>query len=381
MAYKKKILVFIDWFLPGYKAGGPIRSVANLTAHLSDEFEFYIITRDTDYLETEPYASVKSNQWQEIAKNIHVFYFSKDFLSVKNIKNTIQTIDFDTVYINGIYSFYFSLLPVWLFRKSKKKIVVASRGMLSKQSFSSKNLKKKLFITFAQFFNFYKNVFFHTTNENEKQEIAKLNLKTSGFIIAPNLAPKISFDRISRTKKIKKLKLLSIARISKEKNILFAIQLLVKNKFKGKIEFDLYGSIYQPEYWNQCIEFIKTAPASIRITYKGIIDNKKIPEIIKDYHFSFLPSLGENFGHSILESMSFACPVIISDRTPWRNLEKQKAGWDIALDDEQKFIDTIQYCLDMNQKMYDEWSEAAYRFAKSFSENPQLIEQSKQIFY
>jgi len=28
---KKKILVFIDWYLPGYKAGGPVRSMANIS--------------------------------------------------------------------------------------------------------------------------------------------------------------------------------------------------------------------------------------------------------------------------------------------------------------------------------------------------------------
>ncbi len=78
MIYKKKVLVFIDWFLPGYKAGGPIRSIANLAAHLSNDIEFYIITRDTDYLETSPYPTVKSNQWQEIAPNINVYYFSSE---------------------------------------------------------------------------------------------------------------------------------------------------------------------------------------------------------------------------------------------------------------------------------------------------------------
>jgi hypothetical protein len=31
---KKKILVFVDWYLPGYKAGGQIRSVASMVGHL-----------------------------------------------------------------------------------------------------------------------------------------------------------------------------------------------------------------------------------------------------------------------------------------------------------------------------------------------------------
>jgi glycosyltransferase involved in cell wall biosynthesis len=376
----KKVLIFIDWFLPGYKAGGPIRSVANLTAHLSGDIEFFILTRDTDYLETTPYPTVNSNQWQEINKNIHVYYFSNDNLSIKNIQQEIKKIDFDTVYINGIYSFYFSLLPVWLFRKSNKKIVVASRGMLSKHSFSSKNFKKKLFINFVRFTGFYKNTFFHVTNETEKQEIEKLNFKTKAFLIAANLPPKINIDKINRTKKAKQLKLVSIARISKEKGTIEAIRILVESNFSGEIKFDLYGSIYQKEYWNKCIDLIKKAPGNIKIAYKGIIDNQNIPEIIKDYHFSLLTTLGENFGHSILESMSFSCPVIISDRTPWHNLEKEKAGWNIPLEKPEKFAEIIQYCIDMNQENYNIWSESAYRFAKKFSENPELKKQSLKLF-
>ncbi|MBI9061941.1 MAG: hypothetical protein JEZ14_08115 [Marinilabiliaceae bacterium] len=46
---KKKILIFIDWFLPGYKAGGPVRSMANMVEYLMEEYDFFIVTRNTDY--------------------------------------------------------------------------------------------------------------------------------------------------------------------------------------------------------------------------------------------------------------------------------------------------------------------------------------------
>jgi hypothetical protein len=43
MKLKKKILCFADYYLQGYKAGGPIQSIANLVENLSDEFEFPMI--------------------------------------------------------------------------------------------------------------------------------------------------------------------------------------------------------------------------------------------------------------------------------------------------------------------------------------------------
>ena len=49
---KKKILIVIDWFLPAYKAGGPIQSVANMANHLKNEFDFWIYTSNRDLNET-----------------------------------------------------------------------------------------------------------------------------------------------------------------------------------------------------------------------------------------------------------------------------------------------------------------------------------------
>ncbi len=378
---KKKILVFIDWFLPGYKAGGPIRSVANLAAHLSSEFEFFIITRNTDYLEDKAYVDVKANQWMHFLENITVYYFSKDQLNIKNLNKLVRDINFDIVYINGIYSFYFSLFPVYLFRKINVKVIVASRGMLSEQSFSSKNLKKKIFIFWAKLTGFYKNVFFHVTNKMEKEEVSKLIRNSKGFIIASNLPSKFEVPSFEKTiKKRGAVKLVSIARISKEKNTLHALQILSNANYIGNIYFDIYGSVYQRDYWNECLELIELLPANIMIEYKGEINNNKVIKTLENYHFLFLPTMGENFGHSILESFIAACPVIISDQTPWLGLEEKRIGWDISLLDTDKFTKTIQYCIDMKQEEYDKLSKNTYEFAREFANNPELIEQSKNLF-
>ncbi len=378
---KKKILIFIDWFLPGYKAGGPIRSVANLTAWLSNEFEFFIITRNTDYLENTPYPNIESNQWIKHSENIHAYYFSKNELSIKNIKKIVSEQHLDTVYINGIYSFYFSLLPVYIFKKTLKKVIVASRGMLSEHSFSSKNFKKKIFIFLANLTGFYKNVVFQVTNKREKEEVSKLIHNSKGYLIAPNLPSKINELPVkNRIKKERVLKLVSIARISKEKNTLFALQLLSKVNYSGKIYFNIYGSVYQRDYWNECLRIIKLLPENVVVKYKGEINNNIILKTVQNHHFLFLPTMGENFGHSILESFSAACPVIISNQTPWKNLEEKAVGWDIALADTDKFIKTIQYCIDMKQEEYNKLSENAYKFANEFANNPKLVEQSRKLF-
>ena len=55
MPKKIRILIFIDWFLPAYKAGGPIRSIANLVDNLHADFDFYIVTGDRDLGDKNPF--------------------------------------------------------------------------------------------------------------------------------------------------------------------------------------------------------------------------------------------------------------------------------------------------------------------------------------
>ena len=63
MPHKPTILAFNLFYLPGYRAGGPIRTLANMVDRLSDDFAFRIITQDRDAGEREPYADVARDSW------------------------------------------------------------------------------------------------------------------------------------------------------------------------------------------------------------------------------------------------------------------------------------------------------------------------------
>lgn len=403
----KKILIFIDWFLPGYKAGGPISSNANMVEHLKDEFEFYIITRDTDYCENTPYPNITPTVWNILPNGARVYYITAKALRIQTLVKICKTISFDLVYINGIYSFYFSLFPLVYFKYFKpKKVIIAGRGMLSDHTFSSKKLKKQLFYTLAKLTGLYHGITFHATNDNEAEQIRK-NVGFKGEVrIAPNLPPKITVpDKKTYPKKPGELRLISIARISPEKNTLFALQVLERLKAKGvrqegeeevSVTFDLYGTIYDESYWKECQAVIQQLPSHINVNYCGPLEKEKIQATIKQYHFLLMPSQGENYGHSIVESMLAGRPVIISDQTPWRNLENkveveglahgtlnQKtlcgSGWDISLNDPERFVDVIEYCIQIDQAEFDAMSEQTFLCAKQITENPAVLEANRLL--
>ena len=89
---RKKILIIIDWFLPGTKSGGPVRSYANMIAHLGDYHDFYIVTRDTDYCSDEVYPDIQSNTWNKLNEHTSVYYFSNDRLNKVNFQKLLEEI-------------------------------------------------------------------------------------------------------------------------------------------------------------------------------------------------------------------------------------------------------------------------------------------------
>lgn len=373
-------MIFIDWFLPGYKAGGPIQSCANLIAHLKEDYAISVITRDTDYCEEKPYSTVKSNAWNVLPDGVRVYYISKEQLNRKTIKQILSDEPFDVVYLNGIYSPYFTLFPLFFLKNKKDKtIVVAARGMLAEGALSIKKTKKKFFLSFTKLIGLFKDVVFHATTAVEAGDVKKHFGEKSKIRIASNLPKKITAQQLPlRIKKEGVVKLINIARIAPEKNLKYALEIL--QKIKGNVEFDFYGPIYNNDYWNECSVLIKAIPSHIKVNYRKSIESNQIENAFANYHFMLMPTQGENFGHIILESLSAGCPVIISNKTMWNDLQNKKAGWALPLSKPEQFVETIEKCVAMNQEEYHQLSVGAYELATSFINNKEFLEQNKKLF-
>ena len=376
---KKKIVVFIDWFTPGFKGGGSVRSYSNLVQHLSPYFDFYFITRDTDYCEIEPYSTVKSNQWNVLNDSLQVFYISKEKLSYNFLNSVLKTIDYDYAYVNGIFSKFFSIYPLLILRKTNKPTIVATRGMLASSALGIKSFKKKPFLLFASLIGLYQKVLFHATNKKEKQDILSALGKNNKVKIAPNL-PKIRFEQPIEyiDKKPGEIKLISLARISPEKNFEQLFKLLRQQT--GNITLDLYGTKDNQNYWLICEKLINSMPTNITINYCGVIDPIFIEETIKKVHFMISLTLGENFGHVILESFMANRPIIISDQTPWKNLKDKNVGWDLDLNNNIIINDTINDAINMGQEEFNTMVNSCNSFAQSILDDKESVQHSMNLF-
>jgi glycosyltransferase involved in cell wall biosynthesis len=261
-----------------------------------------------------------------------------------------------------------------------KRIIVAPRGMLAGSAINVKKGKKQLFLKVAQWLRLYKNVQWHVTNQAEANQVRQQIDSQATTTIANNLPRKVSTSFSPVVKAEGTLRLCSPARVAPEKNTLYAIQCLKDLPGDITVDLDLYGQIYNQDYWQECLSEIQQLPATITVTHRGFIQPEEIPTTIEQYHALFLPTRGENFGHIILESFMAGRPALISDQTPWRDLQTMQAGWGLPLTDQQQFSGVVNELANMNQSSYDKWCQGAWQLGQKSANDEALLEQYRKMF-
>jgi glycosyltransferase involved in cell wall biosynthesis len=395
------VLVLADWYLPGYRAGGPIRSIAHCVAQLNDRFRFRILTLDRDLGDREPYPSIVPNQW--IGNRTEIMYLRPGIGSYLRTLKLLWSMNEDTiVYLNSFFSRRSSMLPVWarwmgICRATK--FIVAPRGEFSPGALGINPLRKRFYIAAARFLQLYKKVIWQASSEFEAHDIraqfgAAEARRTTGdgrrqhagnfkrrsaIVVAPDLLctpPPI--DSRKKPKCPGSLRIAFISRITLMKNLDFALRRL--HAISGDVVFDIYGPIEDQKYWEECQQIIRRLPPNVRVCQFGEVPHEQVVRILLDHDLMFLPTRGENFGHIIFESLSAGCPVLLSDRTPWRALERDGVGWDIPLDDTKRFERVLQECIDMDELPFKQKSERAMIYALEKSVNPESVGAHQGLF-
>ncbi len=376
-----KVLILIDWFLPGNKAGGPVKSIYSLVSELQDKaIDFYIITLNTDINSKKTYENIISDSWTNY-KGLKIFYFSKSKFTVSNIIQVTKSISPDVIYINSFWSFKFSILPLFL----KKifllniPIIIAPRGMLAEGSLAIKSLKKKLFLLLSKVMKLHKKVIFHVTSLPEQKAVSELYKNSKVFFIDNMTSIKIHKEQVDKPENI--LKLIFLSRISPVKNLDYALKVLKELPMpnNAKIEMDIYGNNEDTDYWKICKEQIKQMPENIIVKYKGILNFDEVGSTILKYHFLFLPTRNENFGHAIVETLLCGRPVIISNQTPWNSVH-DFCGFVCDLQQPSCFQESILKALSMNNEKFVQFCENSTTFINQKLEIEKLRKEYLNMF-
>lgn len=380
MHTKPNILIFIDWFWPGYLAGGPVQSILSLVSYLNSDFNFKIITTNRDLNCTLSYPQIEPNKWIHSELNCEVYYAEPGSLNYESIKIIMDSCDFDLVYINSFFSKNFSIIPLQILNKyyKTKPVIFAPRGMLGEGALAIKKLKKRAFIWYAKISGLHNRVVWHATSAEEAQEIKRVINPKTALVQISNLPKKIKL--LSDKEKTQgQLRACFISRISEKKNLLYALGVLSKIK-DVQVTYTIYGPLEDKGYWEKCQIQIEQLPENIQVNYAGSVAPKDIEQAFVSEHIMFLPTLNENFGHSIVESLLCGCPVIISDQTPWNDLQKYGAGFAIPLNAPDKFAEAIYAYVNMDQAEFSKASKEAIKYISSKINLTQILDQYKKLF-
>lgn len=378
---KNTVLVLADYYLPGFKAGGPIRSLENITESLGGTVDFIILTNDRDYGDRQAYPAIDTKTPQSVG-NAQVVYLSKRQRFLWPMLRIMKKQDANIIYLNSVFSFFYAIQILLLRRMGcfkGIKIIIAPRGEFSQGALALKKTKKKIFLFFSKMLGFYKKVLWQASSPHEQEDIRRAVHRDALIAIAPDI-PRIHKSVImqNRPKKPGVLHIVFLSRISRKKHLLFAIESL--KTVVGTVHFHVYGPLEDPEYWRCCQRAADSLPSAIDFTYKGVVPPEAILETLSAYDLFYLPTLGENYGHVIFEALASGCMILVSDQTPWRDLQKQGVGWDCSLQDAGRFATILQEMVDMPETVYRPYSQNAIAYAAQHANDPDILRANKKLF-
>lgn len=291
----KKILIVTKYFKYENKGGGAQKSIEYLVDNLKDDFEVNVVCE-------------KTNSTSSTVKKFK-FVYTKYYQQ------------FDLIYLNS----FFSYLTIYFLFLKKSKCLISPKGELYDGALSNKFFKKHIWIKVFNLF-FKRRLLFHATSEHELRTINK-NVIPKKIFVAPDII-KLDFSGLKKTNKT--LKVVFVSRIEHKKNLLFCIEVI--NKVKRSLNFEIYGDIGDKDYFNSCIYELKKLPKNISWSYNGVLSQNQVKRVFLNSDLLFFPTLGENFGYVILESLSNYCFTLLSKGTTiFDNLDEFKIGKNIDL--------------------------------------------------
>lgn len=383
----KTILTLVDYYLPGYKAGGPLRSISNLVSHLGEDWNFKIVTRDRDKHDPDPYPGVKPGCWHR-TEHGEVLYLSPEELSRGFLRRVLRDAAYDALYLNSLFSPTFTLPALWLRRMGRFPIVpliLAPRGELSVGALAIKAMKKKSYITSSRLAGLYRDVWWHASSAYEAEDIRRVfqvpGRDGRGISVASDLPSRgvSACASPARPRKEKgRLRVIFISRISPKKNLDFALRIL--GGVKGEVEFSIYGPVDDDAYWSECEAIASALPENVHVVRYGPIEHDRVAGVFAEHDLFFFPTRGENYGHVIHEALMAGCPVLTSDQTPWRDLQARNAGWDLPLGSDEPYRAVLEKCLWMGPEEHAVWSAGARALGGQVSEAADVVEQNRALF-
>lgn len=373
-----KICILSHCFYPSRKRGGPTVSVNNLAKLLAQHHEVSVITIGHEMGEKTFYASVKPGKNRLFGCD--VYYLEKDIC--KAYYETLDAVSPDVIYVSSLFSWQYALAAMaWRKKHKNTQAIIAPRGELMPAALARGSGKKNIYLWLCKHFLQLHKCAFHSTAKEETRAIQGM-FPGARIFEASNISTFEKQESPCIQKKPGELKMLTVGRIHPIKNIHLAIDAL--QQLQGEVTLDIYGSAEDKAYYEKCLDVASRLPQNTHVNFYGNVEHEELKSIYPQYHCFISLTQTENFGHSIVEAIHSGNPVIISDRTPWHELEKHQAGMEFSLDALDQVPSALQRFVDMDGETFAAWQQGVLRYSQIISQKMgidpylQMIESATQ---
>ena len=361
------ICVISHSFYPATCYGGPIFSTYELCKKLADlGHNIYVSTTNANCGSS---LDVDTSKFIEIHRNLNVRYYFEQiywyfsfaliFGLWKDIKRS------DLIYIQYIFHY---TVPLALFYSwvLNRRVVICPRASLSPWGINWKGKLSSLFKkSWINFFicPFVSNVKWQGCSFIEINDIKSFFYKADCYELSDGIKTSVfsserSCSHIDLVKKYTNKDfsritdvVFSMGRLHKIKgfdNLIRSFSSVLKNKPDAKLL--IAGS--DDNYKSFLIHEIKRLGLLDSIFLIGQLDDLEKKEVLSNSSIFALCSHVESFGLVVLEALASGLPVVVSDKTIWKDLEKNKCGMFVS-NKEDLFAEALLSALNTDYQTSD----------------------------
>ena len=321
-----KILQVAPAYFPAISIGGPIQSSLALATLLQKKHRVTALTTPLGLSAEQAKAvtyhvNAKAPFGGEIIYKRFIGYPHFTFSPETHTWLRARIRDYDLAILHGVWNFPF-LSAAAACQSNNVPYLVFPHGTLYQETVTMKSaFKKRIFLKLFvnRMLTRASSVVFTTDDEAEKVS-AFLGLPLTPAVI-PNIVRDDGYDRLPargmlRTRlgiNAEVQLLLHLGRVAPKKNLPATLQVLHRLRSKGrKVELIVVGGDDEGERGR-----LEAASRQLQIEnavhFTGLLSREAIREALADSDLFMLPSLSENFGVAVVESMLAGVPVVISD--------------------------------------------------------------------
>ena len=376
---RPRVVALVDYYLPGFRAGGPIRTLANTVAHLGGELAFTLVTRDRDLGDAAPYPGMEGGG-RRTEGGAEVVYLPPS-AGMRDLARAIRAERPEVLYLNSLFSPAFTLRPLLLWkagRLGRVPVVLAPRGELSPGALAIKAGKKTAFLRAARASGLYRGVTWQASGADEAEHIRHWFGAAARIVVAPDLPPPVPHAAPPpRAKRPGELRIAFLSRVSRKKNLDGALALL--RGIGPGVRLDVYGPEEDAAYAAECHALAAALAPEVEVAFHGAVAHEEVPGRLAESHLFFLPTHGENFGHVVLEALLAGCVLLLSDQTPWRGLEARGVGWDLPLAQPERFREALRACVAMDDAEFRARSLRAREMGEAYAADAQVVDATRRL--